>query len=152
MHATIPRKLFWSGGQPPGNAPSTKTSLEVLKARAYLRAVHLGDTSGALDDLDEALEASGYRAMLADGSEEGEERWANLLELRSVTTRYDDLTPEDDELVGHMVRCAAGLAHELGYGGRGYRLVFNAGPDAGQSVFHIHLHLLAGRHLGWPPG
>ena len=45
--------------------------------------------------LDEALEASGYRAMLADGSEDGEERWANLLELRSVTTRYDDLAPDD---------------------------------------------------------
>jgi DNA helicase-2/ATP-dependent DNA helicase PcrA len=45
--------------------------------------------------LDETLEASGYRAMLADGSEDGEERWANLLELRSVTTRYDDLEPED---------------------------------------------------------
>ena len=45
--------------------------------------------------LDEALEASGYRAMLADGSEDGEERWANLLELRAVTTRYDDLTPDD---------------------------------------------------------
>jgi len=45
--------------------------------------------------LDEVLEASGYRAMLADGSEEGEDRWANLLELRAVTTRYDDLTPED---------------------------------------------------------
>ena len=45
--------------------------------------------------LDQVLEASGYRAMLADGSEEGEERWANLLELRSVTTRYDDLSPED---------------------------------------------------------
>jgi DNA helicase II / ATP-dependent DNA helicase PcrA len=45
--------------------------------------------------LDAALEESGYRAMLADGSEEGEERWANLLELRSVTTRYDDLTPDD---------------------------------------------------------
>ncbi|MHB8397496.1 MAG: ATP-dependent helicase [Candidatus Limnocylindrales bacterium] len=45
--------------------------------------------------LDEVLEASGYRAMLADGSEEGEERWANLLELRAVTTRYDDLAPND---------------------------------------------------------
>jgi len=45
--------------------------------------------------LDEVLEASGYRAMLADGSEEGEERWANLLELREVTRRYDDLSPED---------------------------------------------------------
>ena len=45
--------------------------------------------------LDAVLEESGYRAMLADGSEEGEERWANLLELRSVTTRYDDLSPDD---------------------------------------------------------
>src|SRR4029453_12751144 len=45
--------------------------------------------------LDEVLERSGYRAMLADGSEEGEERWANLLELRQVATRYDDLSPED---------------------------------------------------------
>ncbi len=45
--------------------------------------------------LDEVLEASGYRAMLADGSEDGEERWANLLELRFVTTRYDDLAPMD---------------------------------------------------------
>src|SRR5918997_2545427 len=45
--------------------------------------------------LDEVLEASGYRAMPADGSEDGEERWANLLELRAVTTRYDDLSPED---------------------------------------------------------
>ena len=45
--------------------------------------------------LDAALEASGYRAMLADGSEDGEDRWANLLELRQVTTRYDDLAPED---------------------------------------------------------
>ncbi len=45
--------------------------------------------------LDAALEESGYRAMLADGSEEGEERWANLLELRAVTTRYDDLAPEE---------------------------------------------------------
>jgi DNA helicase-2/ATP-dependent DNA helicase PcrA len=45
--------------------------------------------------LDAVLEESGYRAMLADGSEEGEERWNNLLELRSVTTRYDDLTPDD---------------------------------------------------------
>ncbi len=45
--------------------------------------------------LDEVLEQSGYRAMLADGSEEGEDRWANLLELRAVTTRYDDLAPDD---------------------------------------------------------
>lgn len=64
----------------------------------------------------------------------------------------DQLTAEDDRLVGEMVRCATAIAHELGYRERGYRLVFNNGADAGQSVHHIHLHLLAGRRLGWPPG
>jgi len=59
--------------------------------RAHLMA-YLDDHAYLLDAV---LEQSGYRAMLADGSEEGEERWANLLELRSVTTRYDDLSPED---------------------------------------------------------
>jgi DNA helicase-2/ATP-dependent DNA helicase PcrA len=79
--------------------------LEALggRARAALGAfadlvARLRTRVGALglpELLDAVLEESGYRAMLADGSEEGEERWANLLELRSVTTRYDDLTPED---------------------------------------------------------
>jgi histidine triad (HIT) family protein len=63
-----------------------------------------------------------------------------------------DLTPEDDALVGSLVRRARDLAKELGLGERGFRLVFNAGADAGYSVFHIHLHLLGGRRLAWPPG
>jgi histidine triad (HIT) family protein len=64
----------------------------------------------------------------------------------------NDLTPAEDLLVGEMVRRASLIARELGYRDRGYRLVCNCGPDAGQSVFHIHVHLLAGRRLGWPPG
>ena len=63
-----------------------------------------------------------------------------------------DLEPEDDALVGSLVRRARDLAKELGLGERGFRLVFNAGADAGYSVFHIHLHLLGGRRLAWPPG
>lgn len=63
-----------------------------------------------------------------------------------------ELTPEDDALVGSLVRRARDLARELGFAERGFRLVFNAGADAGYSVFHIHLHLLGGRTLGWPPG
>jgi histidine triad (HIT) family protein len=51
-----------------------------------------------------------------------------------------------------MVRRAAALAAEHGYAGRGYRTVFNCNADAGQTVFHLHLHVLAGRGLGWPPG
>ena len=81
-------------GELPGLAPRTRNALAefaVLVRRLRTRVGVL-----ALPELlDEALEASGYRAMLADGSEDGEERWANLLELRAVTTRYDDLTPDD---------------------------------------------------------
>jgi histidine triad (HIT) family protein len=67
-------------------------------------------------------------------------------------TSLGDLAPEDDALVGEMARRAKELAGELGHGERGFRLVMNAGEDAGYSVHHIHLHLLGGRRLGWPPG
>jgi len=63
-----------------------------------------------------------------------------------------DLTPEDDALVGGLVRRARDLAREMKLNDRGFRLVFNTGKDAGYSVFHIHLHLVGGRPLGWPPG
>jgi histidine triad (HIT) family protein len=64
----------------------------------------------------------------------------------------NDLAPEHDALVGALFRRAAAIAKEHGYSERGFRTVFNTNRDAGQSVFHIHLHLLAGRSLGWPPG
>jgi histidine triad (HIT) family protein len=51
-----------------------------------------------------------------------------------------------------MMRRAAGLAADRGYDRRGYRTVFNCNADAGQTVFHLHLHVLGGRRLGWPPG
>lgn len=74
-----------------------------------------------------------------------------IVPRRHIPT-LNDLTPADDELVGAMFRRAAALAKEHGYDGRGYRTVFNTNREAGQTVFHIHLHLLAGRGLGWPPG
>jgi histidine triad (HIT) family protein len=61
-------------------------------------------------------------------------------------------TAEDEALLGRLVRVARDLAKELGLAERGFRLVFNCGEHAGYSVFHIHLHLLGGRPLGWPPG
>jgi histidine triad (HIT) family protein len=64
----------------------------------------------------------------------------------------NDLGPEHDALVGSMFRQAAAIAKEHGYNERGYRTVFNTNRDAGQSVFHIHLHVLAGRSFAWPPG
>jgi histidine triad (HIT) family protein len=75
-----------------------------------------------------------------------------LIVPRKHIASLNDLTPEDDGLVGSMFRKAAVLAKEHGYDERGYRTVFNTNREAGQSVFHIHLHLLAGRGLAWPPG
>jgi histidine triad (HIT) family protein len=64
----------------------------------------------------------------------------------------NDLQAEDDQIVGEMVRRAAALAKERGLSERGFRAVFNTNRDAGQTVFHIHLHLLGGRPMTWPPG
>lgn len=64
----------------------------------------------------------------------------------------NDLAPEHDALVGSMFRRAAAIAKDRGYSERGFRTVFNTNREAGQTVFHIHLHLLAGRSLTWPPG
>ena len=61
------------------------------------------------------------------------------------------LGPEDEALAGHLILVAAEVARKLGIG-TGYRLVANCGRDGGQSVDHLHFHLLAGRPLSWPPG
>jgi histidine triad (HIT) family protein len=74
-----------------------------------------------------------------------------IVPRRHIAT-LNDLGPDDDGLVGKMLRRAAAIATEKGYDARGYRTVFNCNSEAGQTVFHIHLHLLAGRGLGWPPG
>jgi histidine triad (HIT) family protein len=74
-----------------------------------------------------------------------------IVPRRHVPT-LNDLGPEDDGLVGEMIRRAAAIARENGHGDRGYRTVFNCNADAGQSVFHIHLHVLGGRSFSWPPG
>jgi len=55
-------------------------------------------------------------------------------------------------LVGHLVAVCAKVAKQLGIEESGYRVVTNVGPDAGQSVAHLHFHLLGGRHMAWPPG
>src|SRR5262245_4245348 len=75
-----------------------------------------------------------------------------LIVPRRHVSSLNELTASDDALVGEMVRRAAALAADNGYSERGYRTVFNCGPEAGQTVFHIHLHVLGGRRLGWPPG
>lgn len=63
-----------------------------------------------------------------------------------------ELGEDDASLAGRMIAVANRIASQEGLSDKGYRLVVNQGPAAGQSVFHLHLHLLGGRRLGWPPG
>lgn len=60
--------------------------------------------------------------------------------------------PGGEAMLGRLMTFAAEIATELGLDAGGYRVVTNTGANGGQSVFHLHLHLLGGRHLGWPPG
>jgi histidine triad (HIT) family protein len=75
-----------------------------------------------------------------------------LVVPRRHIASLNELGQGDDALVGEMVRAAATIAKEEGHADRGYRTVFNCNADAGQTVFHIHLHLLGGRTMAWPPG
>ncbi|HRQ65019.1 MAG TPA: histidine triad nucleotide-binding protein [Xanthomonadaceae bacterium] len=64
----------------------------------------------------------------------------------------DDLSKADDALIGRLLRTAAEYARREGLAESGYRTVFNCREDGGQTVFHLHLHLLGGRRMSWPPG
>ncbi|TPV57842.1 histidine triad nucleotide-binding protein [Aestuariibacter sp. GS-14] len=63
----------------------------------------------------------------------------------------NDITEDDRELVGHLYFVAAKLAAQKGFASQGYRAVMNCNEYGGQTVYHIHLHVLAGKPLGWPP-
>ena len=63
-----------------------------------------------------------------------------------------ELTEDDGPMLGRLFAVAANLARDAGIAERGFRLVTNAGPGAGQSVDHLHFHLLGGRSMSWPPG
>lgn len=74
-----------------------------------------------------------------------------IIPRRHIATT-NDLTPADAELMGRLLLAARQVAQQEAIAARGYRTVLNCNAEAGQSVFHIHLHLLGGRPMGWPPG
>lgn len=74
-----------------------------------------------------------------------------VIPRRHIAT-VNDLAAEDGALMGHMLDTARQVATSEGIADSGYRLVLNCNSDGGQSVYHIHLHLLGGRRLHWPPG
>ncbi|MCU0225470.1 MAG: histidine triad nucleotide-binding protein [Acidobacteria bacterium] len=75
-----------------------------------------------------------------------------LVVPRKHVATTNDLLPEDEPMVGHLVTVAAEIAKARGVDGSGYRTALNCNRGAGQSVFHLHLHLLGGRSFAWPPG
>lgn len=74
-----------------------------------------------------------------------------IIPKKKIVT-INNITEEDKQLLGHMIFIAKNIAIELGIDSSGYRLVFNTNEDGGQSVYHIHLHLIGGRKMIWPPG
>jgi histidine triad (HIT) family protein len=99
---------------------------------------------------------------------------ANIIYEDSDVVAFDDINPQapvhvlviprkhiptsldvgagDYDIIAHLCRMAGRIAQEKGIAERGFRLVMNTNPEAGQSVYHIHLHLLGGRYMHWPPG
>tara|TARA_A100000164_G_scaffold320398_1_gene302545 strand:+ start:788 stop:1144 length:357 start_codon:yes stop_codon:yes gene_type:complete len=75
-----------------------------------------------------------------------------LIVPKKMIASINDLEKEDKELIGEMFILAKELAEKYKINESGYRTVFNTNGDAGQTVFHIHLHLIGGRKLDWPPG
>lgn len=75
-----------------------------------------------------------------------------LIVPRKPIVRIAEATPEDHKVLGHLLLKAAEVAEKLGLKKSGFRLVFNNGSDAGEAVPHLHLHILGGRKMTWPPG
>jgi len=75
-----------------------------------------------------------------------------LIVPRKPIPRIAEATPDDHAVLGHLLLKAAEVAKQLGLNEKGFRLVINNGPDAGESVPHLHLHILGGRPMSWPPG
>jgi histidine triad (HIT) family protein len=75
-----------------------------------------------------------------------------LIVPKKAIPRIAQAQPDDHAVLGHLLLKAAHVAEKLGLNSSGYRLVINNGPDAGESVPHLHMHILGGRNLSWPPG
>ena len=75
-----------------------------------------------------------------------------LVVPRKHIRTLNDLGQEDAGIIEDMVLAARSIANREGIAASGYRLVMNCNQEGGQTIYHIHLHLLGGRHLGWPPG
>ena len=74
-----------------------------------------------------------------------------IIPKKAIST-INDITANDKEIIGHLFVVAAKLAKDLNISDDGYRIVFNCNDNGGQTVYHIHMHLMGGRKFSWPPG
>jgi histidine triad (HIT) family protein len=75
-----------------------------------------------------------------------------LIVPKKPIPRIAEATPDDHKVLGHLLLKAAEVAKQLGLSQTGFRLVINNGPDGGETVPHLHCHIMGGRHMAWPPG
>jgi histidine triad (HIT) family protein len=78
--------------------------------------------------------------------------WHVLVIPRDHVESLDDASQKEEGLLGHLLRVGARVANDSGHSEGGFRTVINTGEGAGQSVFHLHVHVLGGRRMNWPPG
>jgi histidine triad (HIT) family protein len=107
---------------------------KIGKGEIPARVVHEGDTVLAFEDINPVAPVH------------------VLIIPRKHIETTNDLTEADRELIGDMILCAKKIAKERGIAEKGYRTVLNCMAGAGQSVYHIHMHLIGGRVMQWPPG
>jgi len=75
-----------------------------------------------------------------------------LMVPKKPIPRLSEAKPDDHQVLGHLLLKAAAVAASLGLTEKGFRIVINNGEDAGEAVPHLHIHILGGRHMSWPPG
>ncbi len=124
----------WSGGPAPLNYDPSNVFARILRQEIPAQRLHEDEHCVAFRDV--APQAPTHFLVIPK---------------RSIA-RLGDAAPEDTLLLGHLLQTAAAVAKKLGVADDGFRVVINHGAGAGQTVFHLHVHVLAGRNLGWPPG
>lgn len=87
-----------------------------------------------------------------DVSPQGPVHFLVIPKIRGALTRLSNADESHKELLGHLVYTAQDVAKQEGLGEKGFRLVINDGPEGSQSVYHLHIHVIGGRQMTWPPG
>ena len=124
----------------------------LLKANDQMRVISENSAKKMLEVADDPKELIINLNEIREREFDGEIAEKKDNEAIELSDEKNDLNVEDTELIGKMFHAAKKMAIKLGIDKSGYRTIFNCNDDGGQTVYHIHLHLIGGRSLGWPQG